>query len=44
LHIILKDVNINNVNGNKENPKEALTSKEKKKIKIKKKVLTHKIK
>jgi hypothetical protein len=32
LHINLKDVNINNVRGNKANPKETLTNKEKKKI------------
>lgn len=42
LHINLKDDNINNVEGNKANPKETLTNKEKKKLK--KKVLTQKVK
>lgn len=37
LHINLKDGNINNVRGNKANPKETLTNKEKKNYK---KVLT----
>lgn len=35
LHINLKDDNINNVEGNKANPKETLTNKEKKKLKKK---------